>query len=87
VISMWATGLTAEGATIDGAVAPGADNWCAPCQFSIGITTEMASYAGAAPGLIDGAMQVNLLVPVQKGAKKLQVFYKGGVYGIIYAAE
>jgi uncharacterized protein (TIGR03437 family) len=55
------------------------------------VTTETASYAGAAPGLIDGAMQINLLVPAQKygqvQASQLQVFYLGNVYGFVYTYE
>jgi uncharacterized protein (TIGR03437 family) len=87
IVAMWATGMIAPGAIVDGAITMGADNWCSSCQFSVGTTTETAAYAGTAPGLIDGAMQINLSVPHQPGNTKLQVFYKGQVYGFIYVSE
>jgi len=62
IVSIWATGLP-PAATVDGAVANAADNWCLGCQISFGSVTEVASYAGAAPGLIDGVMQINFLIP------------------------
>jgi uncharacterized protein (TIGR03437 family) len=87
VVSIWATGMNNPRATIDGAVTIAANNWCGSCQFSVGTVTETAAYAGAAPGLIDGAMQINLTVPTEPGDTQLQVFFNGQAYGFIYVSE
>jgi uncharacterized protein (TIGR03437 family) len=87
IVSIWATGFLNFGVTADGAVSTAADNWCSYCQVSVGATTETVAYEGAAPGLIDGVMQINFMVPTQKGATQLQVFFDGVVYGFIYASE
>jgi hypothetical protein len=51
----------------DGAVATGASNYCSGCSLTLSDghahITETVQYAGAAPGLIDGLMQINFVVP------------------------
>ena len=64
IVSMWATGFSSSGAILDGAVTKGADDWCLYCQISVGeAASETVQYAGAAPGLIDGVMQINFMIP------------------------
>jgi len=72
-VSLWATGLSSPGVVMDGAIAPGADNYCSSCQITF-ITygfnvTETVQYAGASPGLIDGLMQINVIIPTQTQAQ------------------
>ncbi|HEX5227996.1 MAG TPA: SBBP repeat-containing protein, partial [Bryobacteraceae bacterium] len=62
IVSMWATGRPSS-VTVDGAVAAAADNWCMFCQIAFGGVSETVAYGGAAPGLIDGVMQLNFLIP------------------------
>jgi uncharacterized protein (TIGR03437 family) len=68
VVSIWATGFGIAGAPVVGAVATAANNYCSSCQLVLtdnqGTTiTETVQYAGAAPDLIDGLMQINFMVP------------------------
>jgi uncharacterized protein (TIGR03437 family) len=72
-VSLWATGLSSPGVVMDGAIAPGADNYCSSCQVTF-ITygfnvTETVQYAGPSPGLIDGLMQINVIIPTQTQAQ------------------
>jgi len=71
VVTIWATGFGATGAPVDGAVATGANNFCNTCQLTLSNEhtniTETVQYAGAAPGLIDGLMQINFTIPTQFG--------------------
>ena len=70
IVSIWGTGFgNAAGRPLDGAVATAADNWCGYCQISVsgGVNNQAVEYAGAAPGLIDGTMQINFMVPAQLG--------------------
>jgi uncharacterized protein (TIGR03437 family) len=66
IVSIWGTGFGNAAGPLDGAVATAADNWCGYCQISVsGVNNETVEYAGAAPGLIDGVMQINFMVPPQ----------------------
>jgi uncharacterized protein (TIGR03437 family) len=86
-ISLWATGLGSPGAVMDGAVATNADNYCSSCQVTFGTfnfaVTENVQYAGPSPGLIDGLMQINVIVPAQNQTPQLQVLLDppGAPYG------
>ena len=68
IVSIWGTGF---GATppADGAVAAAANNYCSNCQIAFGHwpqnITETVQYAGSSPGLIDGLMQINFMIPTQ----------------------
>ena len=69
-VSLWTTGFGSPGVVMDGNIAAAPDNICSGCQvtfltynFSV---TETVQYAGLAPGLIDGLMQINALAPVQQ---------------------
>jgi len=70
IVSIWATGFGNDAGPLDGAVAVGASNWCPYCQINLGGTNETVEYGGAAPGLIDGVMQVNFMVPPQVDASQ-----------------
>jgi uncharacterized protein (TIGR03437 family) len=89
IVSMWATGFSASVAPMVGAVATAANNWCSYCQISVGFTMETVAYAGAAPGVIDGVMQINFLVPstVLAGVAQIPVDFAGlGSGGSIWVA-
>ncbi len=79
-VSLWATGFGAvPGVVMNGAVATVANNECSSClvnfitfNFDIG---EAVQYAGPSPGLIDGLMQINVLIPTaQSSTPQLQVW-------------
>ena len=69
VVSIWATGFGLSSLPLDGSVATAANNYCSSCQLTLfnGITstTEAVEYAGTSPGLIDGLMQINFMIPTQ----------------------
>jgi uncharacterized protein (TIGR03437 family) len=69
IVTIWATGFGATGAPVDGALAMGANNFCNTCQLTLRNEhtniTETVQYAGSSPGLIDGLMQINFLIPTQ----------------------
>jgi uncharacterized protein (TIGR03437 family) len=69
VVSIWATGFGASGPPADGAVATAASNYCSSCQILLMSgdvsVTETVQYAGTSPGLIDGLMQINFLIPTE----------------------
>ncbi len=69
IVSIWATGFGAAGPPVNGAVATAANNYCSSCQIVLsnypnGIT-ETVQYAGTSPGLIDGLMQINFMIPTE----------------------
>jgi uncharacterized protein (TIGR03437 family) len=74
IVSIWATGLGSGGPPASGAVALAANNFCSSCQvrFSTGTTskdiTETVQYAGSSPGLVDGLIQINFMIPIQLDA-------------------
>jgi uncharacterized protein (TIGR03437 family) len=73
-VSLWGTGLgSVPGVVMDGAVATVANNYCSSCQVSFrtfGVDViEPVLYAGSAPGLIDGLMQINVMIPPQMQAQ------------------
>ena len=65
VIQVFGTGGGAiVGGATDGALAPGAAALATqPVTATIGGVAAFVGYAGAAPGLVNGAMQVNLTIP------------------------
>ncbi len=67
IVSIWATGFGVTGAPADGAVAMAANNYCSGCQLTLSSgaasVTETVEYAGTSPGLIDGLMQINFMIP------------------------
>ncbi len=68
-VSIWATGFGATGPPADGAVATAANNYCSTCQVDLRYVStdvfETVEYAGTSPGLIDGLMQINIMIPAQ----------------------
>ena len=79
-VAIWTTGFSRSGGpSVTGQIATAADNWCSYCQISVGTATETVAYAGTAPGLIDGLMQVNFVVPPQEGPTQVSVDFDGGI--------
>ena len=75
IVSIWATGFGGNsGPTVDGHIATVANNWCGYCQIAVEGINATTAYAGAAPGLIDGVMQINFTVPPQPGFISNPVF-------------
>jgi uncharacterized protein (TIGR03437 family) len=79
IVSIWATGFGATGPPAVGAVATEANSFCSSCQLvlSNGATsvTETVEYAGTSPGLIDGLMQINFLIPTQFTSNGVWVYF------------
>ena len=82
-VSLWATGLGYFlGVIMDGAVATTANSSCSGCQVSFrtfGVDViEPVQYAGSAPGLIDGLLQMNVMIPAQPRSPtpQLQVWFE-----------
>lgn len=73
IASVWATGFSSSAGPVDGAIEAAANNWCSYCQISLGSLNETVAYAGAAPGLIDGIMQINFIIPTESGSGATQV--------------
>ena len=65
VVSVYATGagVPAFAFQIDGQAAPGADDFHC-CQVTAMGTPATVLYAGAAPGLVNGVVQINFRLPV-----------------------
>jgi endo-1,4-beta-xylanase len=80
VVIVYATGggILKDGAK-DGAPAPGTANQVLPVNATIGGATATVGYAGSAPGLVNGVMQVNLTVPAGLTGPQLLAITVGGV--------
>jgi uncharacterized protein (TIGR03437 family) len=92
IVSIWATGFGNAAGPVDGAVATVANNRCGSCTISVGGSApETVVYAGAAPGLIDGVMQINFVVPAQSGYTgqlPVNLNFDGlGVSGSLYVSQ
>jgi len=92
IVSVWATGFGNAAGPVDGAVATVANNRCGSCTISVGGSApETVVYAGAAPGLIDGVMQINFVVPAQSGYTgqlPVNLNFDGlGVNGSLYVSQ
>jgi uncharacterized protein (TIGR03437 family) len=80
-VSVWATGFgSVPGVMMDGAVATVANNYCSSCLVtfsSFGYSvTETVQYAGPSPGLIDGLMEINAMIPTAESpTPQLQVSF------------
>jgi uncharacterized protein (TIGR03437 family) len=79
IASIWATGFGNGAGPISGGVATSAIDWCMFCQITVGSVTETVQYGGAAPGLIDGIMQVNFMVPAEASQNTVQVNFQGAL--------
>ena len=79
VVTIWAAGFGTTGTPVDGAVATAANNYCSSCQLRLynGAMdiTETVQYAGTSPGLIDGLMQINFMVPTQITSNGAWVYF------------
>jgi len=65
IVTIWGTGFGNAAGSLDGAVSSAPNNWCGDCQVTLNGDNASVDYAGAAPGLIDGVMQINFTVPMQ----------------------
>lgn len=81
IVSVWGTGFGNAAITVDGAVATSANDWCPECSMSVGAGTEPVAYAGTAPDLIDGIMQINFMVPPPNGGSPNQEFFEFSLGG------
>ena len=77
-VSIWATGFgSVPGVTMEGAVATAASNYCSSCQVTLSGSspnvTETVAYAGPSPGLIDGLMQINFMIPAELNGSNPQL--------------
>ena len=81
IVSVWGTGFGNAAVNVDGAVTTFANNWCSQCFVSL-VTNEIepVAYAGTAPGLIDGLMQVNFMVQAP-GAGSNQAYFQFSLGG------
>jgi len=90
IVSIWGTGFGNPdfNFAVDGAITTAANNWCYECSISLGGQIEDPAYAGTAPGLIDGLMQINFMLPANIGNDN-QVYFQfslgGG--GFVWASQ
>jgi uncharacterized protein (TIGR03437 family) len=79
VVSIWATGFGITGPPVDGAIATAANNYCSSCQLTLSTggmsISETVEYAGSSPGLIDGLMQINFMIPTQLNTDGAWVYF------------
>jgi len=89
IVSIWATGVGGNsGPPADGQIPEAADDWCRACSIDVGSVTETVTYAGAAPGLIDGVMQINFMIPTQSGVSPFPVVVQfGGGGATVYVSQ
>jgi uncharacterized protein (TIGR03437 family) len=80
IVSIWGTGFGNAAITVDGAVTTRANNWCTECYISIASNSiQPVAYAGTAPGLIDGLMQINFMVQLESSITPSQLFFEFGL--------
>jgi uncharacterized protein (TIGR03437 family) len=64
---------------VDGAIATAANNYCSSCQLTLSTggmsISETVEYAGSSPGLIDGLMQINFMIPTQLNTDGAWVYF------------
>jgi uncharacterized protein (TIGR03437 family) len=79
VVMLYGTGGGMTSNALDGAVARGAYNLSATVQVTIAGLNAPVSYAGAAPGLVNGVFQLNVVVPADapSGAAAITVTIDG----------
>ena len=84
IVSVWGTGLANPIAPVTGAVEASAADWCSYCEVTIGSISQTVDYAGAAPGLIDGVMQINFMTPETGGSSATQVSFEFSLGGAAF---
>ena len=97
-VSIWATGFGPIRGAVNGSVATAANNYCPTCQIQF-VTfnfsaVETVQYLGPSPGLIDGLMQINVMIPAfpqSDGATQLHVDFGPGSFptfqGFVWVTE
>lgn len=86
IITIWGTGFGNADGSLDGAVATIPNNWCADCQVILNGDNAPVDYAGTAPGLIDGIMQINLTVPMQFALTEAFLQFSLGGSGFVWVS-
>jgi uncharacterized protein (TIGR03437 family) len=90
-VSIWATGFDENSVQLplNGSVATGANFWCTYCSVTLENGPESVQYAGAAPGLIDGIMQINFMVPAPVGQSPAQTYvqFNLGDSGFVWVTQ
>jgi uncharacterized protein (TIGR03437 family) len=88
IISMWATGLgLLNQSYADGQIVTGTASLVAPPAIGVNGYVAQIQYIGQAPGLVAGAIQINLVVPKGVPSGPNQVLFNnmnGYPYGSIY---
>jgi endo-1,4-beta-xylanase len=81
IMQIFATGGgTVAGGAANGALAPGVSTQTLPVSVTIGGLEAPVAYAGSAPGLLNGLLQVNIVVPAGLNPGPQDVIVKvGGV--------
>jgi uncharacterized protein (TIGR03437 family) len=89
IVTIWATGFGNADGPLVGAVATTADNWCSMCEISVNDVSETVAYGGTAPGLIDGIMQINFMIPEPpvSGATQAYLQFTLGGTGFIWVSQ
>jgi uncharacterized protein (TIGR03437 family) len=86
VVTIWGTGFGNAAGSLDGAVSTAPNNWCADCQVTLNGENASVDYAGAAPSLIDGIMQINFTVPMQFAANEAYLQFSLGGSGFVWVS-
>jgi uncharacterized protein (TIGR03437 family) len=77
VVSIWATGTVTASLT-DGQVATAAQNYCFSCSISADTTSVNVLYAGSAPGLVAGVVQINFQLPANLSGSEVSIALTSG---------
>jgi uncharacterized protein (TIGR03437 family) len=86
IVTIWGTGFGNAAGSLDGAVATVPNNWCGDCQVTLNGENAPVDYAGAAPGLIDGIMQINFTVPMQFAVNEAYLQFSLGSSGFVWVS-
>jgi uncharacterized protein (TIGR03437 family) len=86
IVTIWGTGFGNAAGNLDGAVSTVANNWCADCQVTLNGENAPVDYAGAAPRLIDGIIQINFAVPTQFAMNEAFLQFSLGGSGFVWVS-
>jgi uncharacterized protein (TIGR03437 family) len=79
IVSLYGTGGGIVSGAVDGELARAAVNYSGPVTVTIAGRNAIVSYAGSAPGLVNGAFQLNVQIPagVPSGQAAITVSING----------
>jgi uncharacterized protein (TIGR03437 family) len=86
IVTIWGTGFGNAAGSLDGAVSTVSNNWCGDCQVTLNGENAPVDYAGAAPGLIDGIIQINFTVPMQFALTEAYLQFSLGSSGFVWVS-